>query len=610
MMHNPKSIVWFAVITLWVKTVVVSFFGFSLGVDSFFDIVLIICNSMGILMLLVGLSFYFSKRVKPSIIVIIMFLISGLLFGNLLYYRFYSDFVTLPILFQFQNVGGVGASTVELMSLWDILLFVDVLTLMIWLKGWNFKGAFPSKRWKRWYVGASMMLVLTSISLGLLYSPYLLMETYDRQKMVKSVGPYNYHAYDIAHTMYVSFKDTFVSSSTTTNAMSYMKESTPTNNSDLFGIAKGKNLVMISMESTQDFVINEKVEGEEITPFLNSLIKESFYFNQVFDQTAQGKTSDSELMIDTGLYPLESGSVFIRKPQNDFTSLPEILKEKQNVQSYVFHGNIQSFWNREQMYKTFGYKRYYSKKDYHVTEENSVNYGIKDEPFFNQSMEKIKELPQPFYARLITLTNHFPFLLDDEDTHIAKANTQEEVVNRYVTTVRYQDEAIKQFIQSFKEQGLYEDTMFVLYGDHYGISEKYEQGALDLVGQQDTPVNRMRLKQVPLIVHVPGYEGKTISKIGGEVDIRATLLHLLGIEKDNPLSFSRNLFTRSKTEPVIFRNGNFVTAKYMWKGNDCYRKKTGEKIDPSNCEPYRQQVRKELRLSDDIIYGDLGRFVD
>src|SRR5690606_12396239 len=101
------------------------------------------------------------------------------------------------------------------------------------------------------------------------------------------------------------------------------------------------------------------------------------------------------------------------------------------------------------------------KADYMVSAENSVNYGIKDIPFFQQSIQHLEELQKPFYARFITLTNHFPFLLEEEDQFISEANTSETVVNRYVTTVRYQDEAIKTFFQDLKKSGLYENTMFV-----------------------------------------------------------------------------------------------------------------------------------------------------
>lgn len=323
-------------------------------------------------------------------------------------------------------------------------------------------------------------------------------------------------------------------------------------------MAKGKNIVIVSLESTQNFVINQTVNGEEITPFLNNLIKDSFYFSNIYDQTSQGKTSDAEFMVDTGQYPLPSGFVFVRRPENTFSSLPIILEENADYTSVVFHGNDAGFWNRDQMYQTLGYDQFFSKKNYHVTEENSINYGIKDIPFFKQSMKELINLPEPYSAKIITLSNHFPFLLEEKDQFIEPANTEIDVVNRYVTTVRYEDEVLKKFLNSLKEKKMYKDTLFLIYGDHYGISSKYEAGVHELLEQENTPLNHLELQQVPFIIHIPGQEGRVIDTVGGQIDIRATLLHLLGISTENRMSFSRNLFNRYNDLPVVFRDGSMT----------------------------------------------------
>ncbi|XXM71838.1 LTA synthase family protein [Lysinibacillus sphaericus] len=593
---------------LWLKTLIVMLTGFNITIHSFMDICLLLINSLGSLMILLGFSFYFRKKIHAFILFLMMVIITGILYADLLYFRFYSDYVTLPILFQFKNVGGIGPSTFELMSPWDVLLFADILWAGWYLKKRRRMPAIKPKD-KSTYLFASTAVIILTIILGLIKSPYLFEEVYDREQMVTAIGPYNYHLYDTGYALGVSLNPLTASRNDTSSPLKYTK-SKESDQSDLYGVAKGKNVILISMESTQNFVINKKIEGEEITPFLNSLVEDSFYFNQIYDQTAQGKTSDSEFMIDTGLYPLASGSVFVRNPDNVFKGMPHILKERGGYYSAVFHGNDADFWNRNRMYDSLGYDRFFSKKDYQVTEENSVNYGIKDIPFFDQSIPYLQDLPKPFYSRFITLTNHFPFLLDKGDQFIPQASTNVDVVNRYVTTVRYEDEAIRRFFEKMKETGIYEDSIFVLYGDHYGISEKYEPGVMELLGMENTTLNHVKLQQVPLIIHIPGTEGKTITSIGGEVDIRPTILHLLGIESRENLSFGHNLFTRVKNHPVIFRDGGFVTEKYIYKDNMCYRRKNGEPLMDHQCNSYKEIARKELGMSDDIIYGDLLRFLE
>lgn len=592
---------------LWLKTIMICFAGFNLSIQSPFDAALILTSSIGSLLLVTGFSFYFSKKLNLYVLFGLLVVGTGVLYGDLLYYRFYNDFVSAPVLFQFANVGGLSASTVELMSPWDVFLFIDLFVI-----GWlliQTKTEFKIRKEikKKWIAVGAACLALT-ISLGLIQSVHLFSDSYDREQVVKSLGPLNYHVYDIALGLAAPLQRLTITEAEAVESIEYLQQKDP-ERTELFGAAKGKNIVLISLESTQDFVIDQKVNGEEVTPFLNELIKDSFYFNQIYDQTAQGKTSDAEFMMDTSLYPLPSGSVFVRRPDNTFNSLPQILKEEKDYYAATFHGNVDTFWNRKAMYETLGYDRYFSKEDYTVTEADSVNYGLKDIPFFKQSAKFMRNLPEPYYAKFLTLTNHFPFLLEEEDLFIDEAETEEDVVNRYVTTVRYLDESLKTFFDTLKEEGMYEDTIFVLTGDHYGISEKYEDGLNELLGEETTPANRMKHKQVPLIIHIPGQEGETISTPGGAIDIRPTLLHLMGIKTENRYSFGHNLFTRDSDHPVIFRDGSFTSKDYIYKDNVCYDKESGAELDDLYCETYLETVREELKLSDKIIFGDLLRYV-
>ena len=135
------------------------------------------------------------------------------------------------------------------------------------------------------------------------------------------------------------------------------------------------------------------------------------------------------------------------------------------------------------MYPALGYDRYFNLNDYVGTEQMSVGWGLKDKEFFEQSIPKLKSLPQPFYTKFITLTNHFPFLLNPEDQYVDEFNSESGVVNRYFPTVRYTDEALKQFIKQLKAEGLYDNSVIVIYGDHYGISENHNAAMAQFLGK-------------------------------------------------------------------------------------------------------------------------------
>ncbi|API93604.1 hypothetical protein J32TS6_09620 [Virgibacillus pantothenticus] len=597
------------IILLWLKTVIVSFTSFQLPLYSWLDVFIVFVNPIGIIMLMFGLSFFWRKQLSPVTLLIIYVLMLGLLYANVLYYRFYIDFVTVSVFLQLNNVGGLGPSTVELFSPFDILLFIDIVVIgyiVFKMKKQKQQPVVPNKKK---YAFTGLAFIVMTFATALIQNPHLLQTGYDREELVQSLGLYNYQLINLADGVKAPITKAFADETDVQEVQSYMKGNGEEESFPEFGIAEGKNIVFISLESTQNFVINLKVNGEEVTPFLNELIRDSFYFNNIYDQAAQGKTSDAEFMINTGLYPLPSGSVFVRRPNNQFQSLPHILRENDGYTAAAFHGNDASFWNRDEMYQSLGFDTFFSKKDYDVTEENSVNYGIKDIPFFEQSMDNLSELSEPYLANFLTLTNHFPFLLEEEDQMISPANTSVGVVNRYITTVRYEDQALQRFFELLKAKGMYEDTIFVIYGDHYGISQKYEAGVHELLGQKETALNHLELQKVPVIIHVPHQKGKTIETVGGAIDIHATILELMGIRDSEQMNFSRNLFTRDNEAPVVFRDGSIVTKDYAYLNGRCFDKQTKKAVSANKCTTHLETARNELHASDQIILGDLFRFM-
>jgi phosphoglycerol transferase MdoB-like AlkP superfamily enzyme len=464
---------------------------------------------------------------------------------------------------------------------------------------------------KREKVGYLLIAVIISVvNLGLAETerPQLLTRTFDREILVKNIGTYNFHLYDLVLQSKSSAQRAFANGSEFVEIENYLKANNRNPNDELFGVAKGKNVILISLESTQSFVIGETLNGQEITPFLNDFIEDSYYFDNFYHQTGQGKTSDSEFLLDNSLYPLGRGAVFFTHGTNEYTATPEIIKEH-GYYSAALHANNKSFWNRDIMYEALGYDHFFEVGDYMVSEENSIGWGLKDKEFFEQSISHLKALPEPYYAKFITLTNHFPFELGEEDKFISEFDSNSRTLNRYFPTVRYTDEAVKHFIERLKEEGMYEDSIIIMYGDHYGISQNHNKAMAQFLGKDEiTPFDTVQLQRVPLIVHIPGHEGKTISTVSGQIDLKPTILHLLGIDTKNDVHFGADLFSEGKLPFTVLRDGSFITDKYVFTNNECYDKTTGELTDGSACEPYMEKSKRELEYSDKIVYGDLLRF--
>ncbi|EAR65164.1 hypothetical protein B14911_07930 [Bacillus sp. NRRL B-14911] len=510
------NLIGFAVAVLWLKTYIAYKTSFDIKIENFKQELILLINPLSFLMFVLGFGLFLKKKNQVRYVVISSFIISAILFANVVFYRFFNDFLTVPVLFQTSNMSDLGSSVSELLNLTDLLYFADfiILAIIMMFRPQALVYREHSQKNRRAFFLAAVAIAFFNLGLAETERPQLLTRTFDREMLVKNIGTYNYHIYDVFLQSKSSAQRALADGSELADIGNYARASYVAPADDMFGIAKGKNVILISMESTQNFVINEKVNGQEITPFLNDFIKESYYFNNFYHQTAQGKTSDSEFLVDNSLYPLSRGAVFFTHSGNKFAAAPEILNQN-GYYTASLHANNKSFWNRDIMYDSFGYQRFYSLPDYEVTETNSVGWGMKDIDFFEQSIQHLKEMPEPYYAKFITLTNHFPFELGEEDQFIEPYTSGNKTVDNYFPTVRYTDEAIKNFIQKLKDEGIYEDSIIILYGDHYGISENHNKAMGEFLGTEVTPFVSTQLQRVPLIIHIPGQEGKRFRKCPG-----------------------------------------------------------------------------------------------
>jgi lipoteichoic acid synthase len=598
-----------ALAAIWLKAYLVQRFAFNLPVTGWDQEMIMLIHPIAPILLLALFALLLFRQGFRLALILVSLLTSLLLFADMVFYRFFNDFITIPVLLQTDNMSDLWNSIAFLLQPADALLFTDALGLtLLALRGWS--TPFPVDKLK---LAAAFTAVVTMLTMN--YSmaenvrPELLTRAFDRQILVKSIGAFNYHLYDAVINARMGTKKALAKSTDYASVNQYFMGQTPDGTDPrMYGIAKGRNVFLISLESLQTFVLERRIDGQEITPYLNRLAKESFTFDNVYHQTGQGKTSDAEFMIDTSLYPLPTGAVYFTHAQNTYHSMPKLLT-KHGYYSAAFHANDPSFWNRRQMYPTMGYDRFYSVRDYSVTSEHSIGWGLDDASFFEQSIELVKELPQPFYSKFITLTNHYPFVLDEKRRLIPEFTSRSKTLNRYIPTVRYMDQAVEHFFAKVKAAGLYENSIFVLYGDHYGISEKHNKAMAQLLGKERlTPFDVVQLQRVPLIIHIPGTEGRRMNTVGGQIDFKPTLLHLLGVELDHPHYFGRDLFAPDRRGLAIFRDGGFATERWVYTKNACYDKSTGEKTDMLYCQRDKELAAEQLVYSDSIIYGDLLRF--
>lgn len=620
MSSHKKKISLFAfflmtVFTITLKTYFSYYVDFSLGVKGLVQNLILLMNPYSLIALVLSVFLFFKGKKAFWFIFVGGFLLTFLLYANVVYFRFFSDFLTFSTLNQAGNVESMGGALGASFKWYDFVYFIDTiiyLFILIFKRQWLSTKAF-SKKFVPVVMAVSVALFFLNLAFAETDRPELLTRTFDHKYLVKYLGPFNFTVYDGVKTIENNQQKALASEDDLTKVLNYTKQKRTEPNPEYYGAAKKKNIIKIHLESFQTFLINKKVNGKEVTPFLNKLSsgKEDYtYFPNFFHQTGQGKTSDAELTMDNSIYGLPQGSAYSLKGDNTYESLPAILDQKQGYKSNVMHGDYKTFWNRDQIYKHFGIDKFYDATYYDMSNDNVVNLGLKDKIFFKDSADYQAKMKKPFYSHLITLTNHYPFTLDEKDASIDKPNTGDSTVDGYIQTAHYLDQALEEYVTDLKKKGLYDDSVIMIYGDHYGISENHNNAMEKLLGEKITPAKFTDLNRTGFWIKIPGKSGGINKEYAGQMDVMPTILHLVGIDTKNYIMFGTDLFSKQHNDVVPFRNGDFITKDYKYVNGKLYSNKDNELLTkkPKDFEKNQKQVEKDLEMNDSLLNGDLFRF--
>lgn len=573
------------------------------------------------------------RRARWISLVVIDLALSALLFSDLVYFRYFKDFISIPVLFQAGQVGALQESIWNLIRTSDFILFADLPIGLLgigWIL-WRRRAERADRRTSSPVRGRRRLLRLIpatiafTIGWSLIYYPVedqkqgwargLFVGNWWNVPIYNVTGLLGFHGYDTYRYAKENWFGGGLSEEKEREASEWFEarravqkqmESEP-----LFGEYKGSNVLVVQMEAFQQFVIGQSIGGEEITPNLNSLIGQSLYFPNFYHQTAQGRTSDADFATSCSMHPLPTGSVFIRFAGNEFDCAPSILKA-QGYDATVHHAYDGSFWNRYNMYNNMEYDQFYTLKNY--KNDEPLGWSLGDKSFFRQTVEQLKTRGEsPFYAMAITLSSHHPFRLPSSDQPLNVAPFGGTTFGDYLQATHYVDAAVGDLISDLKEAGLWDNTIVVLYGDHdnslYDMKQ-YEQ----FFGQ---PLNEMQqdavIRKVPYIIHLPndGHAG-IIEKAVGQMDTLPTLMHLLGLSTAHEHLMGVSMLS-SAPKSVVFRNGGFTDGNvYFVPSADgaidhgaCYSFPSGDDAGIAACKPGAEAAMKDLSISDRVIEHDL-----
>lgn len=549
--------------------------------------------TLGITALVCGLLRLWSPKAARIGFILLYFLAGFFMWADSLYYSYVAK---LPSITQIGMAGQLldVTTTIEKLLNWKHMFMVTDFPLWflyyINRKPRATEASVPDKKRESLFLlsgGVFCALILTGWGLfGQFRAAYMINELFC------------YHACDFAGAALGAADSTPVDKSFYT-----LKDDS---DSPYFGLVEGKNVFILQIEAFQNFVIGASYEGQELTPNLNRLLSDdTLYFPNYYYQIGGGNTADAEFAVNNSLFPPESQAAYVRYTDNNYFGLPFLLKENGYSGTHVFHNYKGEFWNRRNAYPLQGFDSYTALEDF--KEIDPFPMGISDRQMFTQSMEYLTSWEEPFYAFYITVSSHHPYALPLKDRYITlKPEDEGTLFGLYIQSVAYVDRVLGEWLDMLKEEGLYDNSVFVLYGDHYALTNTdalISSQVSSMLGRSYTIYD---VFNVPLLIHMPGTGVcETISTAGGHLDVLPTLLCLLGIDEVKTVMFGQNLLTAESgfvCEQTHMSIGSFIDDEVFFKkphnnivtNYSVYERDTMTVLPPENYYERSAAARKRI----------------
>ena len=536
-------------------------------------------------------------------------LLSLLLCADVVYIRFFHDLPSFALLGAVEQTGQVVGSILTLFEWSDAWFFADLLPALFLMPGLGRQALRPRR--KLVVLGAGVLIVTGIWAVWSVGRPKQGTSVHHRfhLRAAQNLGVLGYHmssAYGLAREALQNVAVTEEDWRFVTTLLDE-RRSQRAGTGDRFGVAHGYNLVMIQVESLQGQLLNLEVNGQEVTPTLNRLAEEGVSFSLCLDQTSFGRTSDAELLSQTSLLPDPKGPAVVRHEGNDLVGLADILGER-GYSTLVAVPFRESFWNRRYSHPAFGFDTRLYGKDFEPGRK--VGWGLNDRDFLQQAAGRLLELPEPFFAYLITLSNHHPFSgFPDEFEILDLQGIDSGPIAGYLHSMRWADQAIGNFLENLNAAGLASKTVVVVFGDHGAGLNRISDGS-GVMDFGSTRAESILNGRVPLVMWFPFAEaprGEVDIPIG-LVDLPPTIAALFGIDPGDLPWLGRNLFGQPEEGPVTVGNRAWVDGRHIFSegvGRSCFDRFTGKRVKPQRCEEAAAEVDRLRAAGALILEGDL-----
>lgn len=530
--------------------------------------------------------------------------------GDVVYYRYFQDVLSTYLLEGASQVASVTDSVRRLLQPADAWLFID----LPWLLGAAVYLLVHRDSGQGRRLGGVLFLSGALFTSGYLLAldpakNNLLLKRFRNVAIVQRIGVLNYHCYDLYQAAErtvgaLGAGETDLEAIQRQVARSRKSLGRPT---DHLGVLSGTNLLVVQLESFQSFIPGLKVDGQQVTPFLNSLLPECLVFD-LYDQSWHGRSSDGEFAMLNSLHPPPTRPLCYAYPDNQFYALPSVLAERGYATLYCLP-YVGSFWNARHMSDRYGFQHQLFKDDMPAVGVHEwQGWGMRDDALYERVVPRLADFGEPFFAYLVTLSGHHPYeeiASEDEQLRLSDRFSGTMLAD-YLQVCRARDDTLRTLVQLLRQEGLWERTTVILVGDH---DARIPEEELALLGPGwEAP----HWDRVPFILHAPGgrLKGRP-DRVGSQLDLAPTVLHLLGFTDPPVVFLGRNLFDDATPPLIASRSGYALNREEIGQfdgsaesGCRC-QAPSGVVLPPSRCKDLMESAQSQLDVSQAILHHDL-----
>ncbi|MFQ5744750.1 MAG: LTA synthase family protein [Acidobacteriota bacterium] len=574
---------------------------------------------LSVVALLLSALLLLPSRVRPWASWLVTALLTLGVWGQVLHWRFFGDVMSGSAALFAGQISELGDVVVFLSRWRDALLALDLVVALPLVLATSLQAEPPG--WRSRVTRGIAAVLATALMPGVFslgrtaFTEAVTPVNLQTQRAVARYGLYGFQLLDLTQIVRRRLHQRSVEPQDIDRLTTWFERSAPTRRGEgaAFGVASGKNLLLIQVEALQQFVVDYQVGGQQVMPNLMRLLPRALSFTAVQDQTSKGRSSAGDFVNMTSLLPV-GDSVAYQYPRNHYTTIAHALQQRgyATISAIPFRPG---FWNRYLTHPAYGFDTNLFQQAFEPGRR--IGWGLNDRDFLRQMLPRLQALPRPFVAWLTTLSLHYPYReFPDELERLDLGPWEGTPLGNYLQAMNFFDRAFGEFYEGLRHAGLLEDTVIALWGDH-GSGLQRDDETLAQLGVRKRPIDKFLFDKVPLLNWVPGPEGPrgTLDTPAGQVDVAPTLLALMGVDPAPFAFMGRNLLGAPGRGPIVHPLGRWLDQEHAFlpavgdRGGSCWDVRTRQQVAKNRCEEETREATRRLEISGKMLVYDLQQMI-